>query len=159
MFDWTEARLATLRQCIADRKSSGYAAKLLGDEAGVKLSRNAVVSKAKKFGLRFNSRADPKPKPPVRRRRRTRHSEETLAKYAGEQLPPVPFVSSPEATEESKIPLGQRKTLLELTGSSCRWPFGDPQASDFFFCGGHVITGAAYCTQHCRVAYSRASTR
>ena len=35
-----------------------------------------------------------------------------------------------------EIPLEQRKTLLQLTEKTCRWPVGDPGGTDFFFCGG-----------------------
>ena len=36
------------------------------------------------------------------------------------------------------IPIGQRRTLLELTEETCRWPIGDPGRPDFFFCGGQT---------------------
>jgi GcrA cell cycle regulator len=60
------------------------------------------------------------------------------------------------------IPVGQRKTLMELDADSCRWPIGQPGHADFFFCGGlagEIIgnDGAkkrlSYCAFHCRVAY------
>ena len=37
---------------------------------------------------------------------------------------------------ENIIPLGQRRTILELTEDTCRWPIGDPGSTEFFFCGG-----------------------
>src|SRR6185437_12661155 len=38
------------------------------------------------------------------------------------------------------IPIGQRRTIMELTESTCRWPVGDPGGGDFFFCGGNTIS-------------------
>ena len=39
---------------------------------------------------------------------------------------------------DNVIPIGQRRTLLELTEETCRWPIGDPGQADFFFCGGQT---------------------
>lgn len=36
---------------------------------------------------------------------------------------------------DREIPLAQRKTVLELTPFTCRFPIGNPQAQDFYFCG------------------------
>ena len=40
---------------------------------------------------------------------------------------------------ENIIPIGQRRTLLELNEDTCRWPIGDPASSEFFFCGGKPL--------------------
>jgi len=60
---------------------------------------------------------------------------------------------------ENIIPLGQRRTLLELNEDTCRWPIGDPGSADFFFCGGQSLTGLPYCAHHSRVAYQPANSR
>ena len=57
---------------------------------------------------------------------------------------------------DNVIPIGQRRTLLELTEETCRWPIGDPGSADFFFCGGQTATGLPYCAYHSRVAYQPA---
>ena len=46
---------------------------------------------------------------------------------------------------ENIIPIGQRRTLLELNEDTCRWPIGDPGSPEFFFCGGKPVTGLPYC--------------
>jgi GcrA cell cycle regulator len=71
------------------------------------------------------------------------------------------FEPEPEQPEviDNVIPLGQRRTILELTEETCRWPIGDPGSTDFFFCGGQAGTGAPYCTYHSRVAYQPAGDR
>jgi GcrA cell cycle regulator len=51
----------------------------------------------------------------------------------------------------------QRKTLLELTNNSCRWPLGRP--GKFFFCGApdaDLERGIPYCARHMRRAYQSA---
>lgn len=156
MFDWTDDRIATLRGCVAAAQSSGDAAKLL-DPTG-QLSRNAVTSKAQKLGLKFNSRSSgTAKKPQPRRRRHSVHSEETLAQYAGGKLPPVAFTPDPDSVDADAIPVGQRVSLLELTNITCRFPYGEPGADSFFFCGARNANNAAgipYCPLHSRIAYN-----
>jgi GcrA cell cycle regulator len=60
---------------------------------------------------------------------------------------------------ENIIPLGQRRTLLELNEDTCRWPIGDPATPEFFFCGGKPLTGLPYCSYHSRAAYQPANER
>ena len=60
---------------------------------------------------------------------------------------------------DNVIPLGQRRSLLELTEETCRWPIGDPGTADFFFCGGPTVTSLPYCAYHSRVAYQPANVR
>ena len=60
---------------------------------------------------------------------------------------------------ENIIPIGQRRTLLELNEDTCRWPIGDPGSTDFFFCGGQALTSLPYCSYHSRVAYQPANAR
>ena len=57
------------------------------------------------------------------------------------------------------IPIGQRRTILELNDQTCHWPVGDPGSADFFFCGGNTLDGLPYCAHHSRVAYQPASDR
>ncbi len=52
-----------------------------------------------------------------------------------------------------EIPIEQRKTLLQLTEKTCRWPIGDPGSAEFFFCGGENANELPYCSFHSRVAY------
>jgi GcrA cell cycle regulator len=60
---------------------------------------------------------------------------------------------------ENIIPIGQRRTLLELNEDTCRWPIGDPATTEFFFCGGKPLDGLPYCNYHSRAAYQPANER
>ena len=60
---------------------------------------------------------------------------------------------------ENIIPIGQRRTLLQLNENTCRWPIGDPATPDFFFCGGKPLASLPYCHHHSRVAYQPANDR
>ena len=53
-------------------------------------------------------------------------------------------------------PLSAMKTMLttiNLTLDTCRWPFGDPAAPDFHYCGQPPLVGGPYCDTHNSKAY------
>ena len=57
--------------------------------------------------------------------------------------------------------IAQRKTLLELTNNTCRWPHGQPGTERFFFCGAleaDLEKGIPYCARHMRRAYPAFAT-
>jgi GcrA cell cycle regulator len=60
---------------------------------------------------------------------------------------------------DNVIPMGQRRSILELTEATCRWPIGDPSSTEFFFCGGQSMAGLPYCPYHSRIAYQPADRR
>ena len=43
--------------------------------------------------------------------------------------------------------------LQDLKDRMCKWPHGDPQESDFHFCGGPSVPGLPYCEEHVKAAY------
>ena len=55
--------------------------------------------------------------------------------------------------EDIYVAPADRKGILELTESSCKWPIGDPREADFHFCGGPRVPGLPYCEGHCKRAY------
>ena len=68
------------------------------------------------------------------------------------------YEAEPEP-ELVEIPVEQRKTLLQLSDKTCRWPVGDPGSPDFYFCGGDTANELPYCACHSRVAYQPAVDR
>jgi GcrA cell cycle regulator len=50
---------------------------------------------------------------------------------------------------------GKRKliTTIALTIDTCRWPLGDPAASDFHYCGKLPLIGRPYCDVHDAKSY------
>src|SRR5581483_11416960 len=51
---------------------------------------------------------------------------------------------------EPRAPRAPRRSLLELTDATCRWPVGDPQHPEFFFCGAPPRANSPYCAAHWR---------
>ena len=68
-------------------------------------------------------------------------------------------IEAEPAQVENVVPIGQRRTLLELNEQTCKWPIGDPATSEFYFCGGHSVTSLPYCAYHSRIAYQPANVR
>ena len=61
----------------------------------------------------------------------------------------------------SPIKRSERKVVEIVVDSArpCQWPFGDPSADGFHFCGAPVLVGKPYCPAHCDLAYVRADRR
>jgi len=60
-------------------------------------------------------------------------------------------LSTPQ--NDLEIPVTQRKTILQLTNKTCRWPVGEPRDPNFFYCGGDAVEDQPYCASHCRRAF------
>src|SRR5215472_3621366 len=133
---WTDERVETLKKLWTDGLSASQIAAELGG-----ITRNAVIGKVHPHAhmLRVS-------RPSIRGNTALAQAYELDVELEPELL-------------DNVIPLGQRRTLLELNEETCRWPIGDPGHPDFFFCGGQTNTGLPYCAYHSRVAYQPAHMR
>ena len=129
---WTDERVELLKKLWSDGLSASQIAAELGG-----ITRNAVIGKVHRLGL--SGRAS------IRGNTALAHA------YEVEEAEPELL--------DNIIPIGQRRTLLELNEQTCRWPIGDPSSTEFFFCGGNTVTGLPYCSYHSRVAYQPATDR
>jgi GcrA cell cycle regulator len=155
---WTDERVEALKKLWADGHSASQIAAELGG-----ITRNAVIGKVHRLGLAGRAKsptsAAPRPRKPrtgsqmLRVSRPSMRGNTALAHAYELDAEPEPELI------DNVIPLGQRRSLLELTEETCRWPIGDPGAADFFFCGGPAMTSLPYCSYHSRVAYQPANAR
>jgi GcrA cell cycle regulator len=149
---WTDERVELLKKLWAD----GLSASQIAAEIGA-VTRNAVIGKVHRLGLSGRAKS---PSSSANRQRKPRAATQmlrvsrpsvrgntALARAYEYDLDPEP------AMIENIIPIGQRRTLLELTAATCRWPIGDPGMPEFFFCGGNSLPGLPYCHYHSRIAY------
>jgi GcrA cell cycle regulator len=153
---WTDERVELLKKLWSDGLSASQIAAELGG-----ITRNAVIGKVHRLGLpsrdKSTSTGAPRPRkarsPSMLRIGRVaiRGNIALAHDYEIEETEPEPI--------ENIIPIGQRRTILELNEQTCHWPVGDPGSSDFFFCGGNSIRGLPYCAYHSRVAYQPTSDR
>lgn len=155
---WTDERVESLKKLWADGLSASQIAAQLGN-----ITRNAVIGKVHRLGLsgraKSPSSAAPRPRKPrsashmMRISRPSMRGNTALAHAYDMELEPEPV------PYDNVIPIGQRRTLLELNEDTCRWPIGDPGSAEFFFCGGNSIASLPYCAYHSRVAYQPAAAR
>lgn len=155
-----------LRKLYAEGLSGGKIAKKLGFS-----SRNAIIGKLHRLGLvkerPIGERAahlNPIKSPLSRGEKIAKGLQDySTTKRINEQKAHKPRVKLPEdeappvvpvmynadgAAFDAAIPLEQRRTLLELTSFTCRWPCGDPSTTNFYFCGGPADITQPYCRVH-----------
>jgi GcrA cell cycle regulator len=158
---WTEERVERLTSLWLDGRSASQIAAELGD--GV--SRNAVIGKVHRLGL--SGRAVP-PAAPCPPRDAAPEGAPTLTEHTLDDVAAV-LEAAPEpikidlpalrAAQGSALPVTHRVTLLELSGSMCRWPIGDPTNAEFRFCGCRALAPFPYCQDHARLAFQPVADR
>lgn len=150
---WTDERVELLKKLWSEGLSASQIAGRLGS-----VTRNAVIGKVHRLGL--SGRATTSRVKSHRPRKRSANSMKRAARprFASSGNPAVrelyangePYVAP---VEEIEIPEAQRKTIQSLDACSCRWPVGDPQTPEFYFCGGKAVPGLPYCEHHARRAF------
>ena len=147
---WTDARIDLLRTSW----EQGLTASQIAEALGEGISRNAVIGKAHRLGLK------PRPSP-------VRGGEAQIAELAAESVAvplPVSAAAPVAAPRPATVPVRKpvraavstkpaRTTLLDLSEKICKWPIGHPGDADFHFCGKPSQASFPYCTEHCAIAY------
>src|SRR5262249_12510974 len=151
---WTDERVELLKKLWADGLSASQIAAELGG-----ITRNAVIGKVHRLGLSGRAKSPSSASPRPRKARPSGHMMRVpRPSMRGNTALAYEYELEPEP-ELIEIPVEQRKTLLQLTEKTCRWPVGDPGSAEFFFCGGDAVTDMPYCSYHSRVAYQPAADR
>lgn len=156
---WTDERVELLKKLWADGLSASQIATELGG-----ITRNAVIGKVHRLGLSGRAKSPSSSSTPRPRKARAPAQMLRMPRPAMRGNTALAHAFEYEAVVEPEvvdniIPMGQRRTLLELTEATCHWPIGDPGSPDFFFCGGTTLTSLPYCAYHSRVAYQPVNDR
>ena len=154
---WTDERVELLKKLWADGLSASQIAAELGG-----ITRNAVIGKVHRLGLSGRAKSTSSGAPRPRKARSPSHMLRIGRSSIRGNTALAHAYEIDEAEPElidNIIPIGQRRTLLELNEQTCRWPVGDPGSTEFFFCGGNAVTGLPYCAYHSRVAYQPITDR
>lgn len=154
---WSDERVELLKKLWADGLSASQIAAELGG-----ITRNAVIGKVHRLGLSGRAKSPSSSSPRPRKARQTHMMRVPRPSMRGNTALAYDYdldVEPEPELIENIIPIGQRRTLLELNEDTCRWPIGDPATQDFFFCGGKPITSLPYCSYHSRVAYQPPAAR
>ena len=115
-------------------------AKQIAELLGV--TKNAVIGRAKRLGLSRTKEARVKSHKPL--------SPFGSWRRKGWDRIQRMFRPRPEPVTVVSIPGGI--SIMELTGSTCRWPVSGTGA-DMMYCGGEVHKEQSYCLEHCHIAF------
>jgi GcrA cell cycle regulator len=155
---WTEETIEILKRLALEGRSASLIALTLGAA-----SRNAVIGKASRIGIRLNGdgrgcarRSAPEggayrlPSGAVPRPKRAPgegSSAQALSDGFGVER------KAAWAVVEAEVGEMRRVRFEDIRQSECRWPLGDPRNGDFAYCGLTPAEGRSYCAGHCRMAY------
>lgn len=161
---WTEQQDALLREMHQE----GYSASLIADsinrQHGTAYTRNSIIGRKYRLGLKGHARQAEKTKAPTPRHGRSgsraRNRKVTLAKTAEHLnagcLPPQPATepgrsypspdSGPAHLSSDSAPIG----LMDLTNTTCRWPVSETPEGEHLFCGAPADPSweRPYCAFH-----------
>lgn len=144
---WTTERVEMLTRYV----TAGLTCLQIAQEIGV--SRNAVIGKLNRLGLKGPPRARPHDSRDARPRRSGAFSQRRLLRAICDDIPFGVEQSQPEIVSANPC------TLAELNPDTCRWPIGEADARDFSFCGNPAVVGLSYCAGHARMAYRPSAPR
>jgi len=150
---WTEERVALLREYWSDGLSASQIANKLGD-----VSRNGVIGKVHRIGLARRAspsrpaiKRTPRPSPP---KRKIAHPFNPTFK---EQRPEAPAPIIPVLTP-LVLETGRTASVVDLNDAMCKFPIGDPREEGFAFCGRSASRGP-YCADHAKLSYQSSALR
>jgi len=129
MAEWTDERVEALKSLWTEGQSASQIARRLGG-----VTRSGICGKVHRLGL-----STPKEK---------NHGG---PRYRAPKAPPIaipPELLAPIVPSEPLLIDGAHVTILTVNDRMCRFPYGDPTAPDFFFCGQKVKPGSPYCDFH-----------
>ncbi|WP_208435583.1 GcrA family cell cycle regulator [Bartonella phoceensis] len=168
---WTYERVELLKKFWSEGLSASQIAAQLGG-----VSRNAVIGKVHRLKLpgrgktaQGASRAQKTPASPssprVRRTPSTVLPTNATSCNVGATALKIESVTEDmtetdvQAKSNVVVPISRQLNLLQLSENTCRWPVGDPLASDFHFCGADSGENSPYCAFHAKIAFQPVSER
>jgi GcrA cell cycle regulator len=159
---WTEEAIEVLKRLALEGRSASVIALALGAA-----SRNAVIGKANRIGIRLNGdgRASapgwapagayrPPPGAVACFKPAPDHGSSTRALYRDARVERKAWTFA-----EAEVGEMRRVRFEDIRQSECRWPLGDPRSGDFAYCGLTPAEGRSYCAGHCRMAYRPPESR
>lgn len=147
---WTHDSVAILKDRWANPKLRAKdIARELNELFGEHFTKRSVIGKANRLGLQARKTSETNSVLAQNRELKKRINQIRSCGVQPAQLPTV----EPHVFDAS-IPILQRKTLLELTESCCRFIVGDPLTEESFFCGGEQYA-SSYCEHHYRRCIER----
>lgn len=152
-FDWSEPRVAKLKQLFDE----GYSGAVMASELGVTRSSALATCKRKGWKRPTSKGAIIDNMHKICRATKQNLKQSRQQSYGGRAANLQRNAGNRETREavfqdridplDLEIPKRQRKTIWRLTAFTCHYPVGDPRAKDFFFCGA-ASPFWEYCARH-----------
>lgn len=151
MSDWDKEGInERMREVLSSGYSFAHVARVLNEEFGTTFTRSAIIGRAHRNGVYVKLDGRKKQgRPPRPRGTDGAMARAIIGKSVRQEPEPLPE----PPIDDNDIPIEQRKTLLELTSQTCRWPVGE--GADLFFCGALPMPHQPYCGPHCKRAFGR----
>ena len=130
---WTYERIEKLKQLWEEGLTASRIAAELGD-----VTRNAVIGKAHRLGLsgRMAAKSSNNGVSIIRKKRLNLAKSQKVIDIS-------PVIDEPM----------NPTSFQDIKDGLCRWPLGEPEMSDFMFCGRNTKEGFVYCQAHHKQAY------
>ena len=143
---WTDEAVELLKRLAVEGLSAARIAAALGAK-----SRNAVIGKANRIGIKLNGDGRASARVPP-------------AAAAGGRRPapaPLPGEVRTPAWTFANVEVGEmrRVRFQDIRHLACRWPIGDPTTGELAYCGLTAAERRPYCAGHCRIAYRPPNAR
>jgi len=157
---WTEEAIEVLKKLALEGRSASVIAEALGAS-----SRNAVIGKANRIGIKLNGGGRGPAPGGTPAAMRVQMAAVAHPKSApGTQSSAAALSRDPErkaawTPAEAEVGDMRRVRFEEIREFACRWPLGDPRSGDFAYCGLTPAEGRSYCAGHCRMAYQPPKAR
>jgi len=160
-FEWKDESVAELRRLWCEKgASAGVAAQLLSEKFGGYVTRNMIIGKAHRLGLKHPEgriAVAPRQKKTISVVKQSLTTQPAKIIRQSPNFPPclqvvLEYVEhEPETPSDGSTLIG----LLDLRETTCRFPIGDPRHESFGYCGAPSLVGKPYCKHHHRIAYVR----
>lgn len=138
---WPEMHDIALRNYLGSGMSFRQIAEAVNAEMGTNYTRNAVLGRASRLGLRSSV---PKGRGPSMRKKRAPAPSPVIT------FKPKPKAPPPLDREQIKLRCAEvvplNMPLTQLQPGQCRWPYGDDLP--FTFCAHPATEGSNYCMPH-----------
>lgn len=163
--NWTDERVELLKKLWTE---DGLTASQIAQQLGGGITRNAVIGKVHRLGLSGRAKTvSQAPRVARPKQRSTSNVQRTVTRPVSfgstalkiEAEVELEVVATPAVMISFPAPTNEKVNIMQLGYRTCRWPVGDPVASDFGFCGAESSGEKPYCPYHCAVAYQPSTER
>lgn len=162
---WTPEKVEQLKKLWTE---DGLTASQIAQQLGGGITRNAVIGKVHRLGLSGRAKTvSQAPRVARPKQKTTTHVQRTMSRPINfgatalkmEAEIEVDVIAQPAVMIPFPAPTNEKVAITELGFRTCRWPIGDPVASDFGFCGAEGSAERPYCPYHCAIAYQPSNER